>query len=49
MPPKKKIFNPFDGRNQEEVWDEIRRKSKPISREDALRRIKKAQSQIKSK
>lgn len=38
----KKIFNPFEGRNKEEVWQEIRKAAKSIPREEALRRIAEA-------
>jgi hypothetical protein len=36
----KKIFNPFEGRNREQVWKEIREQALPITREEALREMK---------
>jgi hypothetical protein len=36
----KKIFNPFEGRDREEVWKEIREKAHPTTREEALRKMK---------
>ncbi|HWZ21642.1 MAG TPA: hypothetical protein VNW06_03250 [Cytophagaceae bacterium] len=35
--------NPFDGRNPEEVWKELKEKSKPITREELLKRIEELQ------
>lgn len=34
--------NPFKNRNAEEVWKEISKNSKPISREEAYRKMKEA-------
>lgn len=36
----KKLFNPFEGRDREEVWKEIREQARPTTREEALRKIK---------
>jgi len=38
----KGLVNPFEGRNPEEVWKEISGKTKPISREEFLKQIKKS-------
>lgn len=32
-----KIFNPFEGRDREEVWEEIRKYATPTTREEAMR------------
>jgi hypothetical protein len=34
-----KPFNPFEGRNREEVWQEIRENSTPISQEEMVRQM----------
>ncbi len=34
--------NPFKNRNAEEVWKELSKNSKPISREEAHRKMKEA-------
>ena len=36
----KKIFNPFEGQDSEQVWKEIRKQARPITREEALRKLK---------
>lgn len=33
------IFNPFEGRAPEKVWEEIRKNAKPTTREEALREM----------
>ncbi len=38
IPPS--IFNPFEGRAPEEVWEEIRKNAKPTTREEAIRKMK---------
>jgi hypothetical protein len=40
--PKKKIFNPFEGRDREQVWKEIREKAQPVSKDEAIRKMKEA-------
>lgn len=47
--PKKKplpadVYNPFKGRDPQEVWKEISGKTTPISREEFLKRIKESSS-----
>jgi hypothetical protein len=45
-----KIFNPFEGRDREQVWKEIRENARPITREEAFRRMKEAsEAQKKNK
>lgn len=45
-----KIFNPFEGRDREAVWKEIREQAKPITREEAVRKMKElAQARSKKK
>lgn len=41
--------NPFKGRNAEEVWKEISKNSKPISKEEAYRKMKEAARMQKQK
>ena len=36
----KTIFNPFKNRDPKEVWEEIRREKKPITREEALKQMR---------
>ena len=33
------VFNPFEGKNPNEVWEEIRKKSKPTTREQAMKEL----------
>jgi len=40
-----KIYNPFTDRNPKEVWDEIRRNKKPISKEEALKQMRNSKKQ----
>lgn len=38
MKKNKRIFNPFDGRNPDEVWAEVRKNKGPrVTREEAMR------------
>lgn len=49
-PPKTTLtpdfHNPFEGRNPDEVWQELSEKAKPITREEFFRRLQ-AQRQAK--
>ena len=45
--PEKKIFNPFEGKDREEVWKEVREKAQPTTREEALRKMKELADQKK--
>ncbi len=40
MAKSEKLFNPFEGRNKEDVWLEIRNRSQRITRDQALKRIR---------
>ena len=40
MAKNEKLFNPFEGRNKEDVWLEIRNRSQRIARDQALKRIR---------
>ena len=42
-----KPFDPFEGRDREEVWQEIRENSTPISREEMIKQIRDATSKGK--
>ena len=33
------FINPFDGRDPEEVWKELKAKAKPITKEELIKRI----------
>lgn len=44
----KKLFNPFEGRDREEVWKEIREQARPTTREEALRKIEELSEQKRS-
>lgn len=33
------LHNPFEGRNPDEVWNELKKNAKHISREDLMRRF----------
>ena len=49
MAKNEKLFNPFEGRNKEDVWLEIRNRSQIIAREEALKRIRdRSNNQAKS-
>lgn len=37
---KKKIFNPFEGKNRDKVWEEIRTEKHSLTPEEAMRRMK---------
>ena len=39
--------NPFNGRNAEEVWKELYANSKPVSREEVMRRYQEKKSNRK--
>jgi len=39
MNTQKTVFNPFEGRDPNEVWEEIRKNSKPTTRIKALKEI----------
>lgn len=41
--------NPFTGRNPSQVWKELLQNSKPIPKEEALRRMKEASEAQKDK
>ena len=41
--------NPFENADADKVWKELLRKSKPLSREDAMRRMKEAAEAQKKK
>lgn len=43
------IFNPFKNRDPKEVWEEVRQNKKPITREEAIKQMKKSASQKKDK
>lgn len=36
----KKIFNPFEGRDRDQVWKEIREHGIPTTREEAFRQMR---------
>ena len=38
--PEKKIFNPSEGRDREQVWSEIREKAQHVAKEEAMRTMK---------
>ena len=40
MDTTNKLFNPFEGRDREEVWQEIRENSTPISREEMIKQLR---------
>ncbi|MGD1839614.1 MAG: hypothetical protein ACFB0B_01785 [Thermonemataceae bacterium] len=40
---KKKFTNPFKGKDKAKVWKELSEKSKPISKEAFINKIKEAQ------
>ncbi len=44
---EKKIFNPFEGRDREQVWNEVRENARPATREEALRKMKELADQKK--
>lgn len=39
--------NPFNGRDSEEVWKELKERSKPITKEELFKRILEAKTQNK--
>ncbi len=40
---QQKFFNPFEGRDSEEVWKEIRKNGTSISHQEMMEELKKAQ------
>jgi hypothetical protein len=45
--PEKKMFNPFEGTDREQVWNEVRKNGKPTAREEALLKMKELADQKK--
>lgn len=43
------IFNPFKNRDPKEVWEEIRRTKKPITKETAVKQMREASSKPSQK
>jgi hypothetical protein len=44
------VFNPFHGRDRDQVWKEIRENAKPTTREEAFRKMKEiSEAQKKNK
>jgi len=46
LPPDFK--NPFEGRNADEVWQELKKNAKPVSREEVLKRMQAQKGQTSS-
>lgn len=44
---EKKIFNPFEGKEREQVWNEVRENARPSTREEAFRKMKELAGQKK--
>jgi hypothetical protein len=51
LPMKKenKIFNPFEGRDRDQVWKEISEQGVPTTREEAFRKMRELARQKKKK
>jgi hypothetical protein len=41
--------NPFEGKDREQVWKEVRENAQPTAREEALRKMKELADRRKSK
>ena len=43
----KKVFNPFEGRDRDQVWKEIREQGVPTTRKEVFRKLKELSAQKK--